>query len=241
MARRSARQTRIVPHLAPQTIITEAKRSAWKPFRELAKRGVPPSLIELFMFKLTVRQWTRKRTDWDEPKSMKRHTLKRFPARIQQMAQDIEALNADPVLGPLDVLLPGDKQTQGVGRNLVEEIRDRTTRERKQLARRLDELPAVLAEYAIYLSSISDLVGRIRRHPYNPVHHCLVAFVEAVHRITHCFMYEEIAALATAIISMTGVELDIAPENLRKLYRNNPHLRSDVFPEMNQLTICQES
>jgi len=67
---------------------------------------------------------------------MKRHTLKRFPARIQQMAQDIEALNADPVLGPLDVLLPGDKQTQGVGRNLVEEIRDRTTRERKQLARR---------------------------------------------------------------------------------------------------------
>jgi len=182
------------------------------------------------MFKLMVRQWTRKRTDWDEPKSMKRHTLKRFPARIQQMAQDIEAL-----------LLPGDKQTQGVGRNLVEEIRDRTTRERKQLARRLDELPAVLAEYAIYLSSISDLVGRIRRHPYNPVHHCLVAFVEAVHRITHCFMYEEIAALATAIISMTGVELDIAPENLRKLYRNNPHLRSDVFPEMNQLTICQES
>src|SRR6266699_178026 len=102
MARRSARQTRIVPHLAPQTIITEAKRSAWKPFRELAKRGVPPSLIELFMFKLMVRQWTRKRTDWDEPKSMKRHTLKRFPARIQQMAQDIEALNADPVLGPLD-------------------------------------------------------------------------------------------------------------------------------------------
>src|SRR5205823_10664307 len=44
----------------------------------------------------------------------------------------------------------------------------------------------------IYLSSISDLVGRIRRHPYNPVHHCLVAFVEALHRITHCFMYEEI-------------------------------------------------
>src|SRR5437667_12289025 len=165
MARRSARQTRIVPHLAPQTIITEATRSAWKPFRELAKRGVPPSLIELFMFKLMVRQWIRKRTDWDEPKSMKRHTLKRFPARIQQMAQDIEALNADPVLGPVDVLLPGNKQTQGVGRNLVEEIRDRTTRERKQLARRLHELPAVLAEYAIYLSSISDLVGRIRRHP----------------------------------------------------------------------------
>src|SRR5207247_10040590 len=117
-------------HLATQTIITKEKRSAWKPFRELAKRGVPPSLIELFMFKLMVRQWIRKRTDWDEPKSMKRHTLKRFPARIQQMAQDIEALNADPVLGPVDVLLPSAKRTQAVGLDLIEAIRDWTTRTR---------------------------------------------------------------------------------------------------------------
>jgi hypothetical protein len=230
MIRRFTPQTKIVPRLAGLTIIAEAKRSAWKPYRELANRGVPPRLIELFMFKLMIRQWTRKRTDWDEPKSMKRYTLKRFPARIQQMAQDIRALNADQIVGPLHVLLSGEKQRQ-TGRNLAEEMRDRSTRDRKQLAYRLHELPAVMTEYAIYLSSISDVVGQVRRHPYNPMHHCLVAFVEVVHRITHCFMYEEIAALATAIISMTGVELDIASENLRKLYRNNPHLRSDVFPE----------
>lgn len=99
---------------------------------------------------------------------------------------------------------------------------------RAELANELKALPAVMRRYADFLDLISKLIGQIRRHPYNPLHHCLISFTELVHQSTDAFMYAEIADLASALIAMAGSQSSIDPANLARLYRDNPHLRSGI-------------
>jgi hypothetical protein len=151
----------------------EVKRFARRSSRELSQRGVPPHILSYFVFKLTISLAARHRTDWDKPRAMKRYTLKRFPARILQLADKIEALNSDPILGPSHVFLPCDRPGR-TGRDLKEEMRDTAAIKRKALAHRLNELPTVMREYAGALRFVTSVIERSRRHPYDPLHHCLL-------------------------------------------------------------------
>jgi hypothetical protein len=175
-------------------------------------------------------QGIKKRRDWDEPRSVKWYTLKRFPRRIEAFAKEIERLNDDPIIGPLHLFVPS--RTKGErGRNLVEELRDSGARRREALAHKLNAIPESLRLYAAYLTLITTEVGSLRRHPYNPIDHQLVAIVEKVRRITGSFMYEDLANLATCAVSVTkeGAREVIDPQMLERLYKNKPHLRFGPF------------
>lgn len=197
---------------------------AWSPYQKLARRGVPLLALDIFMLQVIFRHAASRRRDWDQLKIIKPHTLKRLPKRIRRLADQIELLNSDPKLDPIGLLLPEQKR---VRRNLVQEIREGAI-VRAELANELRALPAVMRRYADFLDFISKLIGQIRRHPYNPLHHCLISSTEVVHQSTGAFMYAEIADLASALIAMAGSQSSIDPANLGRLYRDNPHLRSGI-------------
>jgi hypothetical protein len=138
MARLSVRQPKIKPPIT-RDILKVTKKTAWRPFNNLAQRGVPPRAIAIFMLKLVVGQMAKNRTDWDEPKAMKMYTLKRFPGRILQMARDIEALNSDPILNPGRRLVPMEER-HTTARNLMREMSDKNLLNRKRSAHEFAEL-----------------------------------------------------------------------------------------------------
>lgn len=220
-----AKARRLTLTLASKEIIEEAKKSAWKPYQELARHGVPSRALDMFMLQILFRQAASARTDWDELKGIKVHTLRRFPRRVREFAKQIEALNTNAILAPVHLLFP--EREQKTGRNLLHEKREGAF-DRVKFAYQFEDLPRIMGEYADFLEFTIGLVGTIRRHPYNPLHHCLVAFTEFVRQTTNDFLYTVIADLATAVISITGEQTDIDPDNLAKLYRNNPHLRSGI-------------
>ena len=228
MPKKSKRTKEIFPHIADPEIVREAMRSARRPWENLINCGVPRNILNNFIVRIILYQGIKNRRDWDEPRSMKWYTLKRFPRRIETIAIDIERLNNDPIIGPLHVLVSARTKGPG-GRNLIEEMRDMDGRRRQALAHELNAIPEHLRLYAAYLRRITKEVGSLRHHrPYNPIHHRLVAIVEEVRLITGSFMYEDLANLATCAISATkeGAREIVDRKWLEGLYKNNPHLRS---------------
>ncbi len=152
------------------------------------------------------------------------YTVRRLPERIRKLAAEIEALNSDSMLEPVHLLFP---ERESTGRDLRQELHSDVPG-RAKLGYKFRDLPRTMCDYAVFMDSVRDVIGKVRRHPYNPLHHCLVAFVHFVYEITQEFMYKDIAALASAVMAMAGSQSHIDPANLAKLYRNNTHLHSDI-------------
>jgi hypothetical protein len=224
MYQRRKRVTRVPLSLASREDIEEAKKFASAACQKLALRGVPIKALNVFMLQVMFRQAASKRTDWDRPRAMPWYTLRKLPERIRTLAREIEAVNSDSMLEPVHLLFPERESTP---RDLRQELHSDAP-ERAKLAYKFRDLPRTMREFTVFIDFVLDVIGKRRRHPYNPLHHCFVAFVHFVYESTHNFMYKDIAALASAVMAMAGSQSPLNPVNLAKLYRNNPHLHSDI-------------
>ena len=122
-------------------------------------------------------------------------------------------------------MLPEWEQRLKTGTEPIREIYPNYI-QRAKLARQFRDLPEVMSHYADFLQGMAFINGQYGKHPYDPLHHCLVAFAEFVHRITKSYMYAEISELANAVLSISDDQAKaIEPDNLGKLRRKNPRLR----------------
>jgi hypothetical protein len=125
-------------------------------------------------------------------------------------------------------LVPEWEQHLKKGTEPIREVRANFI-QRAKLTRQFRDLPQVMRHYADFLEGMATINGQYRKHPYNPLHHCLVAFTVFVHGITKSYMDAEISELANAVLLISDDHAKtIEPGNLAKLRRKNPRLRFPI-------------
>jgi hypothetical protein len=141
-------------------------------------------------------------------------TLKRFPERLASFADEIQRVNAHPLLDTRCSLQRlGDWETPAV---------------RDALTKNLSLLPKLLREYSLLLKiqvrTIEHLLERARRRHQTIETTLQLALVGYVRHTTGETFYPQIAKLLTAACAASGRHRDFDPRTVARLSERHPEI-----------------
>lgn len=186
-------------------------------FKTLTADGADPKDLRSVLLGMALHLTLDAKVCSDRLTGLPRHTLKRFPEKLNAIAGVVEKINDSQLANPSRWVAP---------QNFWDRIAEPKAGIREHVAADFRQLPALLRLYAEYVKGRSRFIGKMRVWRGVDVSKVFrVRLLEFVRGTTGRAHNEEVSILLTAIYYLAGQHRIFYPQELTKLYKRNLRLR----------------